>query len=192
MAEGHNKDWYEVTLREGITLATWPRDGTQARSFVKCSAVITKPSIFEDVISPATSPVICENTSTVSADNSEGSAVCTIIFRDTDYAMPINTSGSPSPNAMSSLELDGMVATRSTSNQLQQKHILDDSEQQEQPNKESPTSLEVGMQITEPENRSLPQTEESHVWFADKFRRCPTRRNTGYRIDTVVHENHYG
>lgn len=73
--------------------------------------VVTEPSNCDDGISPVTTPVLCENPATVSADNFEGSAVCTKTSRETDDERPINNKGSPKPNVMSAFSLDNMVLT---------------------------------------------------------------------------------
>lgn len=77
-------DWYEVSLREGITVTKMLGGSIQAILFVKYAEVETDPSIRRDIISPVASPVICRNHAKGSAHNNEGSAVSTILSRDTD------------------------------------------------------------------------------------------------------------
>lgn len=156
-AVNHYTDWYEVDLRERITVTFTSGGSAQARSFVSCAVVVTEPCNCDDGISPVTSPVFCENTATRSADNNEGSAVCTNMSRDKEDARPINNSASPSPNVMSALASDDMVLTRSRINQLQERNVPGEAEQQEKPDQESPTSREVVMDITQPDPRDLPQ-----------------------------------
>lgn len=92
------------------------------------------------------------------------SALCTTSERATDDVGPIITSGSPSPNVVTFLGSLARLLNRSRSNALQQKGSPDESEQHEQPDKESPTSREVVMDMTEQEHRGLRRdTEEPRM-----------------------------
>lgn len=54
-----NTDWYEVALREEITVTSRSGGNAQSRLFVRYASIMTKPAIFEYSVLPVTSPAIC-------------------------------------------------------------------------------------------------------------------------------------
>lgn len=141
-ADNHTK-LYVVALREGKTVTTRSGSNAQARSFVRCSSVVTEPAICEESIPSVTSLTIFESPSTGIVNN-EGVAVGNVASRDTGCTRSINTSGSQNPGVVPSLATNDMVVTRSRTNKIQHQEA---PEQQQHPAQESPTSREVTMDV---------------------------------------------